>query len=67
MCPCSNRLAQEEVFGPVLSAMAFQDEDHAVELANATQFGLVAGIWTRDGARQFRMAQARAQRAGVHQ
>ena len=36
--------------------MAFQDEDHAVELANATQFGLVAGIWTRDGARQFRMA-----------
>ena len=54
--PPDHRLAQEEVFGPVLSAMAFQDEDHAVELANATQFGLVAGIWTRDGARQFRMA-----------
>lgn len=54
--PVQHRLAQEEVFGPVLSAMAFQDEDHAVELANATQFGLVAGIWTRDGARQFRMA-----------
>lgn len=54
--PVNHRLAQEEVFGPVLSAMAFQDEDHAVELANATQFGLVAGIWTRDGARQFRMA-----------
>ncbi|MFN4030302.1 MAG: aldehyde dehydrogenase family protein [Acidovorax temperans] len=54
--PAGHRLAQEEVFGPVLSAMAFQDEDHAVELANATQFGLVAGIWTRDGARQFRMA-----------
>ena len=53
--PVGHRLAQEEVFGPVLSAMAFQDEDHAVELANATQFGLVAGIWTRDGARQFRM------------
>jgi aldehyde dehydrogenase (NAD+) len=34
----------------------FRDEDHAVELANATQFGLVAGVWTRDGARQFRMA-----------
>ncbi|HRM64679.1 MAG TPA: aldehyde dehydrogenase family protein, partial [Acidovorax temperans] len=48
--PVGHRLAQEEVFGPVLSAMAFQDEDHAVELANATQFGLVAGIWTRDGA-----------------
>ncbi len=54
--PVSHRIAQEEVFGPVLSAMAFSDEDHAVQLANATQFGLVAGVWTRDGARQFRMA-----------
>jgi aldehyde dehydrogenase (NAD+) len=54
--PVMHRLAQEEVFGPVLSAMAFTHEDHAVELANATAFGLVAGIWTRDGARQFRMA-----------
>ena len=54
--PVNHRLAQEEVFGPVLSAMSFRDEDHAVQLANATQFGLVAGIWTRDGARQFRMA-----------
>ena len=54
--PPQHRLAQEEVFGPVLAAMSFQDEDHAVEIANATAFGLVAGIWTRDGARQFRMA-----------
>ena len=54
--PVEHRLAQEEVFGPVLAAMAFRNEDHAVELANATQFGLVAGVWTRDGARQFRMA-----------
>ncbi|TAL65944.1 MAG: aldehyde dehydrogenase family protein [Burkholderiaceae bacterium] len=54
--PVMHRLAQEEVFGPVLAAMSFRDEDHAVELANATRFGLVAGIWTRDGARQFRMA-----------
>ena len=54
--PVQHRLAQEEVFGPVLCAMPFRDEDHAVELANATQFGLVAGVWTRDGARQFRMA-----------
>ena len=52
----THRLAQEEVFGPVLAAMSFKNEDHAVELANATQFGLVAGVWTRDGARQFRMA-----------
>jgi aldehyde dehydrogenase (NAD+) len=54
--PVNHRLAQEEVFGPVLAAMSFQNEEHAVELANATQFGLVAGVWTRDGARQFRMA-----------
>jgi aldehyde dehydrogenase (NAD+) len=54
--PVDHRLAQEEVFGPVLAAMSFRDEDHAVQLANATQFGLVAGVWTRDGARQFRMA-----------
>ena len=54
--PPLHRLAQEEVFGPVLCAMPFKDEDEAVALANATQFGLVAGIWTRDGARQFRMA-----------
>ncbi|MDD2924586.1 aldehyde dehydrogenase family protein [Rhodoferax sp.] len=54
--PPQHRLAQEEVFGPVLCAMAFDDEDHAVALANATRFGLVAGVWTRDGARQFRMA-----------
>jgi len=54
--PVTHRLAQEEVFGPVLAAMRFRDEDEAVRLANATQFGLVAGIWTRDGARQLRMA-----------
>lgn len=54
--PVNHRLAQEEVFGPVLAAMSFRDEDHAVELANATRFGLVAGVWTRDGARQLRMA-----------
>jgi len=54
--PPMHRLAQEEVFGPVLCAMPFQGEDQAVALANATQFGLVAGVWTADGARQFRMA-----------
>ncbi|MBC7471377.1 MAG: aldehyde dehydrogenase family protein, partial [Ramlibacter sp.] len=54
--PVDHRLAQEEVFGPVLAAMSFKDEDQAVQLANATQFGLVAGVWTRDGGRQFRMA-----------
>jgi aldehyde dehydrogenase (NAD+) len=54
--PIKHRLNQDEVFGPVLCAMSFRDEAHAIELANATQFGLVAGVWTKDGARQFRMA-----------
>ena len=44
------------MFGPVLAAMSFRDEDDAVALANGTQFGLVAGIWTRDGSRMLRMA-----------
>ena len=49
-------LAQEEVFGPVLSLFWFKDEAQAVQLANDSEFGLVAGVWTRDGARQHRMA-----------
>ena len=56
--PPDHRLAQEEVFGPVLAAMPFRDDEQAVELANATRFGLVAGVWTRDGGRQLRMARA---------
>jgi aldehyde dehydrogenase (NAD+) len=36
--------------------MKFKDEDEAINLANATQFGLVAGLWTRDGSRQLRLA-----------
>ena len=54
--PPGHRLAQEEIFGPVLAAMPFEDEGHAVQLANGTRYGLVAGVWTRDGARQLRMA-----------
>jgi aldehyde dehydrogenase (NAD+) len=46
------------VFGPVLAAMPFRDEAEAIALANGTQFGLAAGIWTRDGARQLRLARA---------
>jgi aldehyde dehydrogenase (NAD+) len=56
--PARSRLACDEVFGPVLAAMAFDDEAHAIVLANGTGYGLVAGVWTRDGGRQMRMARA---------
>ncbi len=49
-------IAQEEVFGPVLTLFPFEDEQDAVRLANDTEFGLVAGIWTKDGGRQHRVA-----------
>jgi aldehyde dehydrogenase (NAD+) len=49
-------VAQEEVFGPVLTLFPFEGEEEAVRLANGTDFGLVAGIWTKDGARQHRIA-----------
>ena len=58
--PATHRLACDEVFGPVLSAMPFEDEADAVRLANGTDFGLVAGVWTRDGGRQLRLARALA-------
>ena len=54
--PRNHRLACEEVFGPVLSVLPFEDEADAVALANATDFGLLAGVWTRDGGRQTRVA-----------
>jgi acyl-CoA reductase-like NAD-dependent aldehyde dehydrogenase len=50
-----SRLAQEEVFGPVIAAMPFDDEDEAVTLANATAYGLASGVWTSDLARAHRM------------
>jgi aldehyde dehydrogenase (NAD+) len=54
--PRDHVLACDEVFGPVLSVIPFNDEDDAVRLANATDYGLIAGIWTRDGGRQTRVA-----------
>lgn len=54
--PHDHPLAQQEIFGPVAIAMPFRDEAHAVELANGTQYGLVAGVWTRDAGRGLRMA-----------
>ena len=60
--PRGNRLEQEEVFGPVLGTFAFDDEADAIRLANSTQYGLVAAVWTKDGGRQQRVA--RSVRAG---
>jgi aldehyde dehydrogenase (NAD+) len=54
--PSDAQIAQEEVFGPVLSLFPFRDEEDAVRLANSTDYGLVAGVWTKDGARQHRVA-----------
>ncbi|MGE4242101.1 aldehyde dehydrogenase family protein [Ramlibacter sp.] len=54
--PHEHSIAQQEIFGPVLAAMPFEDEAEAIRLANGTDYGLVAGVWTRDGARQLRMA-----------
>ncbi len=54
--PRSNELAQEEVFGPVLSILSFEDEADAIKLANGTEFGLMAGIWSKDGSRALRVA-----------
>jgi len=56
--PEADDLAQKEVFGPLLAAIPFADEADAVRIANNTDFGLIAGIWTNHGGRQIRMANA---------
>lgn len=52
----AHRIAQEEIFGPVQAVIPFDGEAQALAIANGTPFGLVAGVWTRDGGRQLRMA-----------
>jgi (Z)-2-((N-methylformamido)methylene)-5-hydroxybutyrolactone dehydrogenase len=57
------KIAQEEVFGPVLSIIPFSDEDEAVQIANDTPYGLASGVWSQDINRCMRMM--RAIRSGV--
>jgi gamma-glutamyl-gamma-aminobutyraldehyde dehydrogenase len=59
------RIAQEEVFGPVLSVMPFEGEEEAVQIANSTDYGLAAGVWTSDLSRAHRMLR-RIQSGVVH-
>ena len=57
---CTNEMvvAREEIFGPVVSVITFETEEEAVRLANDTPYGLSGSLWTRDGARQLRVARA---------
>jgi aldehyde dehydrogenase (NAD+) len=54
--PAGHELAQAEVFGPVLSIIKVKDEAQAIQVANGTNYGLVAGVWTKDGSRALRCA-----------
>ena len=54
----SMRIAQEEIFGPVLSVLTFKDEAEAISIANDTIYGLAAGMWTSDINRTFRVSDA---------
>jgi aldehyde dehydrogenase (NAD+) len=56
--PEAHAVAQQEIFGPVQVLIPFDGEAEALAIANGTPFGLVAGVWTRDGGRQLRMARA---------
>ena len=57
------RIAQEEIFGPVVSVLPFEDEAEALAIANGTPYGLAGAVWTRDIFRAFRVV--KKLRAGV--
>lgn len=54
--PANHKLSRQEIFGPVLIMTPFATEAEALTLANASDYGLIAGVWTADGARQMRLA-----------
>lgn len=54
--PDNHKLAQDEIFGPAQVVIPFDDDDQAVAIANGTDYGLVAAVWTENGGRQMRMA-----------
>jgi aldehyde dehydrogenase (NAD+) len=56
--PRNHFLSCTEIFGPVLTVIPFEDEADAIALANATEYGLVAGVWTENGSRQQRVAKS---------
>ncbi len=56
--PRDNAIAHQEVFGPVLAAFPFEDEADAIALANGTDYGLLAAVWTENGGRQQRVSKA---------
>ena len=60
LADCTNEMvvAREEIFGPVVSVITFETEEDAIRIANDTPYGLSGSLWTRDGARQLRVARA---------
>jgi betaine-aldehyde dehydrogenase len=63
MSPTTMSIARDEIFGPVMSVLDFETEEEVIARANATEFGLAAGVFTRDLARAHRVV--RALRAGT--